>query len=193
MRLDGAGIAILVSVLLWAVRLRFSASGAWSHIRWILLFGLWIERSPILDLVVPVLPSHNAPFRSIGWVALFLLVLSLAIILFKSLGPHGDEKDGEASSHNGSPTKGFLKPLIFPSRTTHARFFPKKHSFSYSYLLVGFPIGWRGNAGSLLSADDGGLGKRGWLRVDAADYLYRGDDPRGLKGKLDSYLETQVI
>ncbi|KAL8910450.1 MAG: hypothetical protein Q9171_004244 [Xanthocarpia ochracea] len=36
-----------------------------------------------------------------------------------------------------------MKPLLFPSKTSHTRLFPKKHSFTYSYLLVGIPVGWR--------------------------------------------------
>ncbi|KAG7009101.1 hypothetical protein G7Y79_00003g009690 [Physcia stellaris] len=90
-----------------------------------------------------------------------------------------------------------LKALIFPSRTSHTRFFPKKHSFSYSYLLVGIPVGWRGSFRSLLSADldslqrDGLRRKRAWFSIEGADYLHRGYDARGLHGKLESYLKTQ--
>ena len=92
-----------------------------------------------------------------------------------------------------------LRALIFPSRTSHTRFFPKKHSFSYSYLLVGIPVGWRGSIRSLLSADldslqrEGLLRKRSWFSVEGADYLHRGYDARGLQGKLESYLKTQVL
>ena len=91
-----------------------------------------------------------------------------------------------------------LRPLVFPSRTTHTRLFPKKHSFSYSYLFVGIPVGWRGSVGSFLSADLETLSsedhpqKHGWLSVESADYLDRGDNARGLQGKLDSYLQSQV-
>ena len=91
-----------------------------------------------------------------------------------------------------------LRPLVFPCRTTHTRLFPKKHSFSYSYLFVGIPVGWRGSVRSFLSADleprssKDYRRKIGWLSVDSADYLDRGDNAHGLQGKLDSYLQSQV-
>ena len=91
-----------------------------------------------------------------------------------------------------------LKPILFPCRTSHTRFFPKKHSFSYSYLFVGIPVGWRGWVSSLLTADlkslpwKGRKPKTGWFNVDSADYLARGDSMHGLRGKLDTYLESQV-
>ncbi|KAI6315813.1 hypothetical protein MCOR34_004520 [Pyricularia oryzae] len=83
------------------------------------------------------------------------------------------------------------KPLLVPSRTTHSRMFPEKHSFSYSYLLVGIPVGWTGAAGGLVSADT--PLQRGWYDVDAADYLARGRGYLGLRGKLDEYLESQGV
>ena len=91
-----------------------------------------------------------------------------------------------------------LKPILFPCRTSHTRFFPKKHSFSYSYLFVGIPVGWRGWVSSLLTADlkslpwKGRKPKSGWFNVDSADHLARGDSIHGLRGKLDTYLESQV-
>lgn len=92
-----------------------------------------------------------------------------------------------------------LKPLLFPARTTHIRFFPQKHSFSYSYLLVGIPVGWRGAIGSYLAVDLPSNSppswtemRRFWFSVNADDYLERGSNSLGLQGKLCSYLQTQV-
>lgn len=91
-----------------------------------------------------------------------------------------------------------LKPVIFPCRTSHTRLFPKKHSFSYSYLFVGIPVGWRGYISTILSADlkglpwRQGLPRKGWFDVDSGDYLARGENLHGLRGKLDDYLESQV-
>ena len=90
----------------------------------------------------------------------------------------------------------FLKPCVFPCRTTHSRLFPTRHSFSYSYLYVGIPVGWRGQAGNVLSADsdlDGSNTSRTWFRVVAEDYLERGVHERGLQGKLQDYLISQGI
>ncbi|KAI2463479.1 hypothetical protein F4781DRAFT_123942 [Annulohypoxylon bovei var. microspora] len=85
------------------------------------------------------------------------------------------------------------RPLLFPCKTTHTRFFPKKHSFDYSYLLVGVPVGWSGAAGGMISNDENGTGAKGWYKVDAADYLERGDGHLGLRGKLDAYLKSQDV
>ena len=91
-----------------------------------------------------------------------------------------------------------LKPILFPCRTSHTRIFPQKHSFSYSYFYVGIPVGWRGRISSLLTADlktlpwRGRKPKNGWFNIDSADYLARGDSMHGLRGKLDTYLESQV-
>lgn len=96
------------------------------------------------------------------------------------------------------------KVLLFPCRTTHTRVFPKKHSFSYSYLVVGVPVDWEGTAGGMVSVGAGkswslsswlsprpGAGK-GWYTVDPGDYLERGKAELGLRGKLDAYLLAQV-
>jgi DUF1365 family protein len=90
----------------------------------------------------------------------------------------------------------FLKPCMFPCRTTHSRLFPTKHSFSYSYLYVGIPVGWRGQAGNMLSADSdlgGSNTSKTWFGVVAEDYLQRGVHDRGLHGKLEGYLISQGI
>jgi len=96
------------------------------------------------------------------------------------------------------------KVLLFPARTTHARMFPTKHSFSYSYLVVGVPVGWQGTAGGMVSVGiDKGWSlsswlslkpwaRRGWYTVNPGDYLERGKAELGLRGKLDAYLVAQV-
>lgn len=91
------------------------------------------------------------------------------------------------------------KPLLFPCRTSHTRFFPKTHSFSHSYLLAGIPVGWRGSVGGMLAADQGvssgsvaDNSGRSLYSVNAADYLDRGYGHLGLDGKLKKYLESQV-
>lgn len=97
------------------------------------------------------------------------------------------------------------KVLLFPSRTYHGRMFPKKHSFSYSYLVVGVPVGWKGTAGGMVSTgvrSESGWSswfslapqaRKGWFDVDAGDYLQRGHAKLGLRGKLDGYLRSQNI
>jgi hypothetical protein len=93
------------------------------------------------------------------------------------------------------------KVLLFPCRTSHQRKFPKTHAFSYSYLTIGIPVGFEGNAGGMVSV--GAKGKhglfsglfgpqRGWFTIDAGDYLERGRAELGLRGKLNEYLRAQV-
>ncbi|KAK7989663.1 dihydroxyacetone kinase [Apiospora arundinis] len=93
-------------------------------------------------------------------------------------------------SHQPSGWNGPTMPLLIPCRTTHSRFFPKKHSFANSYLMIGFPVGWEGVAGGMIST---GSQKKGWYQADAGDYLERGNGHLGLRGKLDVYLTSQNI
>lgn len=89
----------------------------------------------------------------------------------------------------------YPKARIFPCQTKHARMFPKRHSFEYSYLQCGFPIV---PAGVTSDGTEIGLGKdislgSWWLRVRAEDYLERGNGALGFYGKLQIYLRAQVM
>lgn len=114
-------------------------------------------------------------------------------------------RGANAAALKGNGSARFLEPLIFPCRTTHTRLFPKKHSFSYSYLYVGIPVGWQGSVNTVLSADTEASScanndqfghplreTKAWLRVEAADHLNRGDAHLGLQGKLHEYLISQA-
>ncbi|KAJ2965819.1 hypothetical protein NQ176_g10436 [Zarea fungicola] len=106
--------------------------------------------------------------------------------------------------------------VFIPSRTTHSRFFPKKHSFAYSYLTVGIPVGLRSEINGLLSVDPpqppAPTRSRWWwwwwwwwqwlsrlvssspvYKVDAANHLARGIDQGGLRAKLNHFLASQKI
>ncbi|KIW37315.1 uncharacterized protein PV06_10365 [Exophiala oligosperma] len=92
-----------------------------------------------------------------------------------------------------------LAARIFESSTTHTRLFPTKHSFSYSYLLVGIPVGCGGrplSAGGVLSLgpprSNNGDGVP-WFSIHADDYLQRGPYVGGLRGKLDEFLASQDV
>lgn len=89
------------------------------------------------------------------------------------------------------------KVLLFPCKTTHSRLFPKKHSFAYSYLVVGIPVGWEGASGGMVSSSPRKLSwfplsKISWYNVDPADHLEHGEAHLGLRHKLDAYLESEV-
>jgi hypothetical protein len=97
-----------------------------------------------------------------------------------------------------------VKSMLFPCRTSHTRLFPEKHSFSYSYLLVGITVGWKGSIGGMLSADNEPDSTpwylrlfslkpgNAWYTVNGDDYLGRGHVDGGLEGKLHAYLLSQV-
>ncbi|KAL1792873.1 hypothetical protein ACET3X_009380 [Alternaria dauci] len=87
------------------------------------------------------------------------------------------------------------KPKIFPCKTTHARIFPKRHGFAYSYLQCGFPIVPSGMKNSGIESPGGKDQTLGswWLRVRAEDYLERGDGASGFYGKLRTYLRAQHV
>ncbi|KAK8201639.1 hypothetical protein IWZ01DRAFT_443174 [Phyllosticta capitalensis] len=106
-------------------------------------------------------------------------------------GPHKEDLDG---------LEIHCTPALIPSRTTHSRMFPEKHSFVYSYLLVGIPIGPSDRPrryGSLISVDTDllpvGQNRRGWFHVQGVDYLERGGQNRTLKAKLSQYLRSQGV
>lgn len=94
--------------------------------------------------------------------------------------------------------------LLLPCRTTHTRLSPKSHTFSYAYLVVGVPVGYRGNAANMVSVgvkqtsgwaswfSSSSRPQKGWFDVDASDYLQRQSGELTLREKLDSYLQIQV-
>ena len=135
-----------------------------------------------------------------SWQLAFCCFLSLSVTFLiysnRRTFHHKSSLGGVGEKCQDVAAKTSLVPLLLPCRTTHTRIFPRKHSFSYSYLFVGIPIGWQGSAGSLLSADmklpNNKWGKSTWFSVDSADYLQRGNGAQGLRGKLDDYLRTQV-
>jgi hypothetical protein len=86
------------------------------------------------------------------------------------------------------------RPWIFPCRTTHARMFPKRHAFGYSYLLCGFPIIPTSTTDDGMNVSDGKDRMMGswWLRVRAEDYLKRGNGAVGFYRKLRAFMREQV-
>ncbi|TVY86113.1 hypothetical protein LAWI1_G008435 [Lachnellula willkommii] len=106
-----------------------------------------------------------------------------------------------SSSTNDFPTK----PMFFPCRTAHTRMFPTKHSFSYSYLLAGIPVGWGGSTGGMLSSDVENKPVSWyrrlfslrpyspWFTVNGDDYFERGHVKGGLEEKLQNYLHSQGV
>jgi DUF1365 family protein len=119
----------------------------------------------------------------------------LALFLWRSFGRN---KDTAATSPDISRWRSEVetpKPKIFPCQTSHARIFPKRHAFAYSYLQCGFPIipsGIKYSGIEFPSGEDQTLG-RWWLRVRAEDYLERGAGGCGFYWKLRTYLRAQHV
>lgn len=169
----------LPSVLFQALGLcYYPIFGSLGDVALLAFLTVWRRRDTILEVFQNHVPS-DVLLKTLVAVAGALLISQLTRLYGKSSG---------ASSWSGPS-----KPMLFPCQTTHTRLFPKKHSFSYSYLLVGVPVGWEGTAGSMISTGQPQHGRKGWYHIDPADYLERGNAQLGLRGKLDKYLESQVI
>ena len=157
----------------------------------ILLIGFSLARQ------IHLLAEHDSS-RLLGTVLAGAQGLIVAFVVFQLL------RYLWLSSAASPRWRGPGRVLFFPSRTSHTRTFPKIHSFAYSYLVIGVPVGWEGNANGMVSAgakSDTGLwswfswdrsARKGWYDIDAANHLQRGSGHLGLRGKLDAYLESQV-
>lgn len=201
--MGGLIAAFFINAAFWCIRLKCDSQGVKDEFRYILACFVWSHRHRLF------------------WEGCFLLKAVFALFFlsasFHLPGPLSYRDS--ISQAGGSETKNvkqpsvntrverphkplpqILKPLVFPCRTIHTRLFPKVHSFSYSYLFVGIPIGWQGSQNNFLSVDfkDPLTGKAyqrwwpSWFSIMSSDYLNRGSHADGLKGKLDDYLESQV-
>ena len=190
----------------WYIRFSYDRTGTTNEFKWFIAFIAWHWKH--LPLFFAKL-LFDGLFRQ-GWISVVLLSTNVCstvsyilsyqtYLLTRQQNEWAQKRQERLSMPPGTnPPSGPLKPLLFPCRTSHTRMFPKKHSFSYSYLFVGIPIGWRGSVGDVLSADLESLPWRGrkpktaWFSVESADHLSRGDNVNGLQGKLDAYLESEV-
>ena len=96
------------------------------------------------------------------------------------------------------------QPYLIPCRTTHSRLFPVKHSFSYYYLAVGIPVGFKGNVKGMIGIDDrltssiwtkfpfSDLFACSWFSIRASNHLQRGQEELSLRQRLDLYLQSEV-
>ncbi|TVY33195.1 hypothetical protein LSUB1_G008058 [Lachnellula subtilissima] len=155
------------------------------------LFGFIRKQHAILDFLACINPTIVIYIISASatlWISLQVLRLYAGLNVY-------------SSSADDFPAK----PMFFPCRTAHTRMFPTKHSFSYSYLLAGIPVGWGGSAGGILSSDVENKPTSwcrkvfslkpysSWFTVNGDDYFERGHVKGGLKEKLQNYLHNQGI
>ena len=195
----------LISIGIWCIRFKYDRQGVQNDFKWMFLCLLWLCRHTLYSGIVRnSAASWIAAITTLFGVALYHLISHLFSNKI-SLSQYEDTgKKTEAEAEAKKPNFSHLKPLILPCRTSHTRMFPKIHSFSYSYLFVGIPVGWQGSLGKLVSADlechsagceaDRAYRQKqnAWFTVESAEYLNRGGQARGLKGKLDDYLRSQV-
>ncbi|KAI7779881.1 uncharacterized protein LA080_000204 [Diaporthe eres] len=55
------------------------------------------------------------------------------------------------------------RPYLIPCKTTHRRLVPKPHSFAYSYLTVGIPVGFKGSVNGMIGVEEN-------AGIDPTDY-----------------------
>lgn len=169
---------ILAQVFFWCIRFKYSYLEAKHDFLWISTIILWFYRKGVCSGIL------NAPKST--WILGFALFLCIVCYYLKIPYQHDQktpsDQENEALEKQKLSDPKDLRPLVFPCRTSHTRMFPKKHSFSYSYLFVGIPVDWQNPVEPRAT----------WFHIDAADYLNRGYHPLGLKGKLVDFLRTQV-
>lgn len=186
-------VAVASFVLPWVIRRRYGAS--LQKLEVVASFALsflkiHLKKDPALRPTV----QRIWQYPSFYYLLALLCLLYAVWFIFRYFKRLVDRGHGDETPLTGHP----LKPLVFPCRTSHTRLFPKKHSFSYSYLFVGVPVDSEGSTNGIISADSkssplfDSKRERAWFSVESADYLNRGDSPSGLHGKLDDYLRSQV-
>jgi hypothetical protein len=157
------------------------------------MFGVWnaiLARAELRDLVTRELDDSDLA-RS--WVVACCVAVSLAYLARRKSRTHDttpEELEGLTLSKWDLP---YPRAKTFPCQTKHARMFPKRHAFEYSYLQCGFPIipaGVRPD-GTALGSGDAQLGCW-WMNIRAEDYLTRGNGSLGFYNKLKLYLRDQV-
>ena len=161
-----------------------------------LLFA-WRIRQQLLERVVGLWENFGVEheytlYNAYGVVTVLALLVSILPRAFKSSNATAPELSNGTVQKSGVEAP---KPRIFPCQTTHARMFPKRHAFAYSYLQCGYPI-----VCSRAQQDETGFPSGGdrylgswWLRVRAEDYLERGDGELGFYQKLRKYLKAQHV
>jgi hypothetical protein len=145
-----------------------------------------------------IILSHRLKELDVTVATGLLVGSAIAIALFAYLSKqhtHRKNTASEALPDGMNPaTLSYPKPKIFPCETKHARMFPKRHAFEYSYLQCGFPIVPPGVVASGTDNESEADAQLGcwWLRVKAEDYLSRGNGNIGFYTKLKMYLREQV-
>jgi hypothetical protein len=175
---------------LWLLRSQHSSTVLTDAV---LVLAVGIYYHGLNDLKLPQWILETRPMELQVFAFLLLLMAFAGLIAWRGEAPPYRTIPEQEDKYT---TEQLLPPLLLPGRTTHSRMFPEKHSFAYSYFSVGVPVNFRGCAGSMLSTNLELLPlaerRKGWFNVNAADYLYRGGEERGLEARLRCYLRGEV-
>lgn len=155
----------------------------------------WLTREQSISLLRKSWAASEATVWSLV-VVLALVTVPLAIQGFRLRRESSNNTNvGDSPQGLSKWTLQHPKAKIFPCETKHARMFPRRHAFEYSYLQCGFPIipgGVTSDGRDVATGTDQQLGSW-WLRVKAADYLTRGDGRLGFYNKLQTFLRDQNV
>lgn len=161
---------------------------------------MWLWRNELIDFAVKRRDEAHATANVDGSSTLYL-ALSVTTVLVSTVISFSFRRAERKSNRSAeSPptacewTLDHPPARIFPCRTTHARMFPKKHAFGYSYLQCGYPVVPQATTTEGINISDGKdrtIG-RWWMHVKADDYLDRGNGDLGFYGKLKMYLRQHV-
>lgn len=155
----------------------------------------WLSREKLKVSLEETWHASVASDRFPMVVALALITVPLAIFGLRPRSTLNDTKPDDLLQGLSKWTLQYPKARIFPCETKHARMFPKRHAFEYSYLQCGFPVipgGVTPDGCDVATGTDEELG-RWWLRVRAVDYLTRGNGKVGFYGKLQIFLREQNV
>jgi DUF1365 family protein len=162
------------------------------------IFGLiaaLVARGQLAELLQKSWHASGATVGS-SMVALALITCPLAVLGFQSQRESKNNASVDENAKDISKWKlQYPKARIFPCETKHARIFPKRHAFEYSYLQCGFPIipgGVDADGHDVATGTDQELGSW-WLRIRAVDYLTRGNGKAGFYGKLQTFMREQNV
>lgn len=169
----------------------------------------------LINLIFSILPllwenSTHMPWGTlcIGAILLGIIIVTISMVGFMTLAVLFRRQLvfwAEDYPQHGRDFVG--APLLFPAKLSHARVFPEKYSYWYSYFVVGVPVGLHARIGTVLSIDiNRPLSNPGnansnpknkrirscWFTIDPVQYLDRGNDHLGLEGKLHAWLISQV-
>ena len=196
-------VPVVIATAIWGLRCKQDYAGTLRDLKWVVVFVAWQNNQLFQNAARVVfsayflLGKNFVPLCITSACSLFTLYLyrnMRALHKDQQLDQARRDRDNDAGLRHLDLPVSRLRPLLFPSRVSHTRKFPQTHSFTYSYLMVGIPVGWRGSIGTFLSADIKSLPWQGrqplaaWFSVESADHLARGDSVHGLQGKLEDYL-----